>query len=68
MFNIQQVMENGKIFEFVKTHWFGIVSVLVVCAAICCGIYACSDSTTVNIDAKRNRVVISAPIPFEHGK
>lgn len=54
-------MKNGKISQFFKDHWRSILFAFAVFAGILCGVWACSQSPTVDIDAHRNRVVIQLP-------
>lgn len=49
---------NGKVFEFIKDHWIGLLGTAVVCVAILYGVYACSQHTTVDVVTKGNRVWI----------
>lgn len=54
-------MKNGKISQFFKDHRRSILFAFAVFAGILCGVWACSQSPTVDIDAHRNRVVIQLP-------
>lgn len=54
-------MKNGKISQFLKDHWRSILFAFAVFAGILCGVWACSQSPAVDIDAHRNRVVIQLP-------
>lgn len=49
-------MANGKISQFVKDHWFGLLGAAVVCAAILYGVYSCGVNPALNVITKGNRI------------
>ena len=51
-------MANGKISQFLKDNWRACLFASVILVGIFCGVWACSQSTPIDIDANRNRVVI----------
>lgn len=54
-------MNDGKISQFFKDHWRSILFAFAVFTGILCGVWACSQSPAVDIDAHRNRVIITLP-------
>lgn len=52
-------MNNGKVLEFLKSHWRTLLLSFALFAGIFCGIWACSKSAPISVDANRNRVTIS---------
>ena len=51
-------MANGKIFNWIKSNWRTCLYVFAVFAGIVCGVWACSKSPSVSVDANRNRITI----------
>lgn len=56
-------MNNGKISQFVKDHWLGLLSTVVVCAAVLYGIHACSVDPALNVVTKGNRIRVELTKP-----
>lgn len=54
-------MANGKISQFVKDHWFGLLGAAVVCVAVLYGIHACSVDPALNVITKGNRIRVELP-------
>ena len=51
-------MKNGKVSQFLKDHWRGLVCVAAVSFGILCGVWSCSKHPAIDVDANRNRIVI----------
>lgn len=52
-------MANGKVSEFLKSNWRSLLLCASCFVGIFCGIWACSKSASVDIDARRNVITIT---------
>lgn len=55
------MMANGKISQFIKDHWFGLLGAAVVCVAVLYGIHACGVNPSLNVITKGNRLRVELP-------
>lgn len=56
-------MDNGKISQFIKDHWLGLLGATVVCVAVLYGVYACSVDPALNVVTKGNRIRVELTKP-----
>lgn len=54
-------MKNGKIYQFFKSHWRSLLYGFAIFAGVFGGVWACSKSTPIDIDANRNRIIVQLP-------
>lgn len=57
--NLIKIMNNGKIYDFLKNNWHYILFGVALFAGVVCGIRACSKSVAVDVNARRNVITIS---------
>lgn len=53
--------KDGKIYQFVKNNWRSLLYGFAIFAGIFGGIWACSKSTPISVDANRNRITVQLP-------
>ena len=51
-------MTNGKILQFLKSNWRTLLFAFALFAGLLCGVWACSKSSPITVDANRNRITI----------
>ena len=54
-------MANGKVSQFLKSNWRTLLFAFAIFAGILCGVWTCSKSTPLSIDANRNRITVQLP-------